>query len=104
MGPLRPHQGRQLTAYHRDKVSPTVFADSVPAVLANLREGGEYQINIKAEKNHIIHTITPADTGVKTALGDFTDGDNNYASGTIGFRAIGNEKFSVDDLWLRPKN
>lgn len=102
-GPEGQIANRFLTyIVHDNKVSPTVFDDSVPAVLANLRGGGEYQINIKAVKNHIIHTITPADTGVKTSLGDFRDGDNNFSSGTIGFRTVGKERFSVDDLWVRP--
>ena len=49
-----------------------------------------------------LHTITPAETGVLTNLGDYSDPDNTFPSGSIGFRTLGIEKFSVDDLFIRP--
>jgi hypothetical protein len=101
-GPEGQYANRFLTyVVHGNKVSPTDFKNSVP-VIANLKAGSQYQINIKVEKNHIVHTITPAETGVLINLGDDTDAENNFPTGSIGFRAFGIEKFSVDDLFIRP--
>jgi hypothetical protein len=101
-GPEGQYANRFLTyVVHGNKVSPTDFKNSVP-VIANLKAGGQYEINIKVEKNHIVHTITPAETGVLINLGDDTDAENNFPTGSIGFRAFGIEKFSVDDLYVRP--
>ncbi len=101
-GPEGQYANRFLTyVVHDNKVGPTDFRNSVP-VIANLKAGGQYEITIKAEKNHIIHTITPAETGVLINLGDDTDAENKFPTGSIGFRAFGIEKFSVDDLYVRP--
>jgi hypothetical protein len=101
-GPEGQYTNRFLTyEVHDNKISPTDFKDSVP-VIARLSAGGQYEIDIKAEKSRIIHTITPAETGVLTNLGDYSDPDNTFPSGSIGFRTFGIEKFSVDDLFIRP--
>jgi hypothetical protein len=101
-GPDGQYTNRFLTYIVRDnKISPTDFKSSVPLSL-KLSAGGQYEINIRAEKGRIIHTITPAETGVLTNLGDYSDPDNTFSSGSIGFRTFGGEKFSVDDLFIRP--
>jgi hypothetical protein len=101
-GPEGQYTNRFLTyAVHDNKVGPTDFKSSVP-VIVKLSAGGQYEINIRAEKGRIIHTITPAETGVLTNLGDYSDPDNTFTSGSIGFRTFGIEKFSVDDLFIRP--
>jgi len=101
-GPEGQYTNRFLTyVVHDNKIGPTDFKSSVP-VIVKLSAGGQYEINIKAEKGRIIHTITPAETGVLTNLGDYSDPDNTFTSGSIGFRSLGIEKFSVDDLFIRP--
>jgi hypothetical protein len=101
-GPEGQIPNRFLTyEVHDNKISPTDFKSSVP-VIVKLAAGGQYEINIKAEKGRMVHTITPADTGVLTNLGDYSDPDNTYTSGSVGFRTFGIEKFSVDDLFIRP--
>jgi hypothetical protein len=67
-----------------------------------LKDGGEYDVEITADGNRISHTITPADTGDPVKLDVFADSNNTFAYGSFGFRTIGVEKFSVDDLYLRP--
>ena len=101
-GPEGQYTNRFLTyVVHDNKIGPTDFKSSVP-VIVKLSAGGQYQINIRAEKGRIIHTITPAETGMLTNLGDYSDPDNTFPSGSIGFRTFGIEKFSVDDLSIRP--
>ena len=101
-GPEGQYSNRFLTyEVHDNKISPTDFKSSVP-VIVKLAAGGQYEIHIRAENGRIIHTITPAETGVLTNLGDYSDPDNSYPSGSIGFRTFGIEKFSVDDLFIRP--
>jgi len=101
-GPEGQIPNRFLTyEVHDNKISPTDFKSSVP-VIVKLAAGGQYEINIKAENGRIVHTITPADTGVLTNLGDYSDPDNTFTSGSVGFRTFGIEKFSVDDLFIRP--
>ena len=101
-GPEGQYTNRFLTyVVHDNRVSPTDFKSSVP-VISKLSAGGQYEIDIRAEKGRIIHTITPADTGVLTNLGDYSDPDSTFTSGSIGFRTFGIEKFSVDDLFIRP--
>ena len=101
-GPEGQYANRFLTyIVHDNKVSPTDFKSSIP-VIVKLTAGGQYEIDIKAEKNRITHTITPSETGVLTNLGEYTDGEDIFPAGSIGFRTIGIEKFSVDDLFIRP--
>ena len=88
---------------HNNKVTPTIFQDSV-ALIEKPEANGQYQITVTVNKNHITHTIESAQTGDKFNLGDFTDEGNTFVSGSFGFRTIGGEKFSVDDLYVRPPN
>jgi hypothetical protein len=53
--------------------------------------------------NLIEHSITPAKTGVKEALGVFKDPAATFTYGGIGFRTVEAEKFWVDDLFVQPR-
>jgi hypothetical protein len=64
--------------------------------------GDEYKIIITVTQNRIEHKIAPADTGLVHILGVFEDLSSLFPSGTIGFRTVGPEIFSVDDLSLIP--
>lgn len=78
---------------------------SIP-VTTKLTAGGEYTINITARKNEITHSINSADDPSADSLGDplgyFKDEDSTYMIGGIGFRTVGSERFSVDELYVRP--
>jgi hypothetical protein len=101
-GPDGIYKNRFITYVVQDgKVNPSIFNLSTP-VIVELKAGGQYQIDIKAEGNNITHTITPADTGDEVNLGLFSDPNSTYTFGGFGFRTVGIEKFSVDDLFARP--
>ncbi len=65
--------------------------------------GGEYQINVEVKDDVITHTITPAATGKTENLGVFKDPQRTFLLGNIGFRTIGAERFSIDDLYIEPR-
>lgn len=68
-----------------------------------LKEGRNYHLEIKVEKNKITHKLEDTDgTGEEIPLGVFVDTSNAYPHGSVGFVALGSQKFSVDDLWVRP--
>ncbi len=100
-GPQGKYPNRFLTYVVRDGVIDPKSERSTE-VIAELKAGRQYQIDLKAEGNKITHTVTPADTGVETKLREFVDPDNNFPRGGIGFRTVTGEKFSVDDLFARP--
>jgi hypothetical protein len=83
------------------------FDPAKPARSDNLIErltpGGQYQLVIKATGNKIEHEIRPANTGKTTQLGFFEDKDSTFLIGGIGFRTVASEKFSIDDLFVRPR-
>lgn len=84
------------------KFDPTNPVQSVP-VITNLAAKGEYQIEIHGAKDVIEHTITPAATGKPEPLGVFQDKDSTYLYGGIGFRSVGAEQFSIDELYVQPR-
>ena len=86
-----------------DDFSVTVVKSKIPTTEA-LKAGVQYYIHIKAEQNHITHTINNPETGTDIPLGDYTDPADTFHSGSIGFRAIDVERFSIDDLFVRPPN
>jgi serine/threonine protein kinase len=84
--------------------------NAVP-VIPHLVTGGEYQIHITVQGNKITHDITVAKTlpqyiddeqGNRWALGVFVDSANTYPAGGIGFLTLHTEKYSLDDLFVRP--
>ncbi|HXF39976.1 MAG TPA: hypothetical protein VN687_09705, partial [Blastocatellia bacterium] len=67
-----------------------------------LESGGEYNIDIKVEGNKFTHTIKDEQTGKEFALAAFTDLQNSFPAGAVGFRSVAIEKFSVNTLYVRP--
>jgi PEGA domain len=72
-------------------------------LIEHLIAGGQYRIVIKATGNRIEHEITPATTGKAMQLGFFDDPNNTFRLGGIGFRTVGLERFSIDDLFVQPR-
>jgi hypothetical protein len=78
------------------------------AVVVHLVSGGEYQINIEAKGDRILHRIKADktnpefedDLGEQRQLG--LSVDNTYSAGSIGFRTFAGEKFIVSALFVRP--
>ena len=96
------YPGRFLTYVVRDgKFDPSKpnQSDSVPV---DLKAGSEFAIHIEGAQNVITQTITPATTGETINLGAFKDPDNTLPYGGIGFRTVGKERFSIDDLFVGP--
>ena len=103
-GPDGQSRNRFLTyIVHDNKLDPAIPKDSTP-LTEKPEINGQYQITVIVKGNQITHKIESAQSGNATNLGDFTDQENSFASGTVGFRTIGGEKFSVDDLYIRPPN
>lgn len=101
-GPDAPIPNSFLTYIVRDgKLDPSKPDDSVP-LLFRLEAGGEYSIEITAAKNQIENFITPTTSGRRFPTGVFKDNDNSFPYGTIGFRTVGSERFSVSELFVRP--
>ncbi|HEX8845891.1 MAG TPA: serine/threonine-protein kinase [Pyrinomonadaceae bacterium] len=101
-GPGGNYPNRFITyVVQNGKFNPSSFYSSIPFPV-ELKSGEQYQIDIKAEGNKITHTITPAETGEEVNLGLFSDENKTFAFGGIGFRTVGIEKFSIDDLYVRP--
>ena len=73
------------------------------AIIARVVAGGQYEIHISAIGNLINHTITSAETGKPENLGSFPDPDSTFLLGGIGFRNVGREKFSIDELVVKPR-
>jgi TIR domain len=68
-----------------------------------LKEGRSYHVEIRMEQYKISTRIGDTDgTGGEEELGVFVDTNNSHPHGSVGFMALGNQNFSVDDLWIRP--
>jgi hypothetical protein len=101
-GPEGQFPNRFLTYVVRDgKFDPAKPDDDVPLTF-NLESQGQYEVEINAVGNVIEQSITSAKTGRKSPIGVFKDKDNYFPIGSIGFRTVGAEKFSVDELFVRP--
>jgi hypothetical protein len=101
-GPGAAIPNRFLTYVVRDdKFDPSNPDDSVPLIFA-LEAGGEYSVEITAIANVISHKITSARTGRDFPTGEFKDNDSTFLFGDIGFRTVGSERFSVDEVYVRP--
>ena len=72
-------------------------------MLTEIKAGGQYEIDIQAKGKTFEHEIKPADTGKSEVLGFFEDKDNLFPYGGVGFRTVAAEKFSIDDLFVRPR-
>ncbi len=100
-GPAGKYPNRFLT-YTVSQGQINLKSERSNEVIAELKAGSQYQVDIRAEKNKITHTLTPAETGVETKLHEFVDPHNSFPRGSFGFRTVAGEKFSVDDLFARP--
>lgn len=72
-------------------------------VITNVTTGGQYQIEITGKQDVIEHTITPTETGRPENLSVFQDPNKTYLYGGIGYRNVGPEQFSVDELFVQPR-
>jgi hypothetical protein len=73
-------------------------------------KGDEYTVSIEAKKNAINHSITPSVmnakdkklglAGDKITLGTYTDPNSSFLYGGFGFRSVGKEIFSVDEVYV----
>jgi hypothetical protein len=72
-------------------------------VIARLTAEGQYQIVITATGNRIEHQIIPAESGKAENLGFFEDPNSTFLLGGIGFRTVASEKFSIDELVIKPR-
>lgn len=101
-GPKGLFPNRFSTYVVKDGVfDPTNPVQSVP-VITNLTVGGQYQIEIRGTKDVIEHTVTPTETGRPEPLGVFQDPNKTFLYGGIGFRSVGPEQFSIDELYVQP--
>jgi hypothetical protein len=85
-----------------NKFDPQKPVSSFP-VLETLMAGGQYIIEISVLRDKIEHKITPSATGVAVQVSVFTDTNNLFPVGSIGFRTIANESFSIDDIIVQPR-
>lgn len=102
-GPKGRYPNSFVTYVIRDgKFDVANFADSAPVVV-DLKQGGEYEIDITFVNNVVEHTIIPAATGQRVNLGAWKDTNSLFYYGGFGFRNIAGEKFSIDDLVVQPR-
>ena len=102
-GPRGNSPAQFITYVVKDgKFNPSDYANAVD-VVTDLKSDAQYEVHIKATKNEIWHTIVPAQTGAEENLGYFKDPGNFFPYGSIGFRSIASERFSVDDLFVQPR-
>jgi hypothetical protein len=99
-GPKGAYSGRFRAYIVRDGKLDLADAISAVPIPTKLKEGGHYQIKISAVGNKIYHNII-SDTGVEEKLGIFEDTNNTFPIGGIGFRTVGTERFSIDDLFVQ---
>lgn len=102
-GPEGQYKNRFVTYIVRDgKIDPR--SEQTTDVVAELKEGQFYEIDIVAEGNMITTTMTPDATGEKVMLGSLIDSEATHPRGSFGFLTVQGEKFSVDDFFIRPPN
>jgi PEGA domain-containing protein len=102
-GPQGFAPGRFLTYVVLDGKLDTKQPVNSEPVITKLEAGGQYQIMISATGNKIEHKISSAATGKETNLGFFEDAKYYFPYGNIGFRTVGSESFSIDELYVHPR-
>jgi PEGA domain-containing protein len=94
--------GQFITYVIRDgRFEPSDYASAVDVSL-DLKADAQFDVHIKGTRNEIWHTITPAETGKPENLGYFKDPHSTFSYGGVGFRTVGAEKFSIDEIFVRP--
>jgi TIR domain len=103
-GPDGPEYANRFISYTmRDGKRDPKSLNYVNLMPDLLKEGRNYHVEIKVEKNKITSKLEDTDgTAEDIQLGVFVDTSNTHPHGSVGFMALGNQKFSVDDLWVRP--
>ncbi len=101
-GPDGRFPNRFLTYVVRDGKFDPAKPDDAVSLVFDLESGGQYEVIIKANGNVIEHAITSSKTGKQSPIGAFKDPDNYFPIGGIGFRTVGAEKFSVDEIFVQP--
>lgn len=82
------------------KFDPYNHVDSVPA-LDGVQAGNYYDIVVTSKSGAIETRVISADNGKETKL-PFRDPKDIFPSGSIGFRTVGSEKFSIDEVNVKP--
>jgi len=83
------------------KFDPKNHFNSAPA-LVKVREAGQYDVEVTANAGLIESKIISADDGQEIKLISFKDPNDTFPSGSIGFRTVGSESFSIDELNVAP--
>lgn len=87
---------------HGNKLDPKKYFSSLPMEIVQLTTGGQYDVEITANKNMIEQTITNDDSGKQVTLPPFQDPNNTFPYGSVGFRSVGSEQFSIAELHVIP--
>jgi hypothetical protein len=102
-GPKGIFPNRFLTyIVHDGKLEPNNPDGSV-AITTVIKDNSQYDVHVEVKGSRVFTQITPGETGKAENLGFFDDPKNTYTYGGIGFRTVGPERFSVDDLFVQPK-
>lgn len=75
---------------------------SISPIITPLKAGGQYTITVKATGNKIEQYIISADKGESVPLA-FFDNASEFELGGIGFRTVRSERYSIDELYVRPQ-
>ena len=96
-----------------NKFAAKSYSDAAyPALAGRLVAGAHYEIIVTAEGNQIKNCISPVreeegdaalpETEEAPSLGVFVDKDDWFTRGSIGFRTVGSEQFSIGPLYAYP--
>lgn len=113
-GPKGLFPNKFLTYIVRDnQFDPKKPIDVPVTVVVSAKKGDSYTVRIEATENIINHVIIPSAlnqedkkrglAGEDVNLSSFTDQKRTFAYGGVGFRTIGAETFSVDEVYVKAK-
>ena len=102
-GPQDRIPNRFLTYIVRDGKFDPMTPDESFSLIEPLTPDGQYEIDVIATKNRIVHSIKSAATGKSEPVGVFEDRNNVFHYGGVGFRSVGSERFSIDDFFVQPR-
>ncbi|MEP7340459.1 MAG: toll/interleukin-1 receptor domain-containing protein [Acidobacteriota bacterium] len=113
-GSQMPELGFYFYIVRNNKFDPNNHQGFFPRDFAKyLSKGVEFDVLVKVTGQHIENYITLAivgledkplidDVGKQLLLGQVDDSNRYFAKGSIGFRTIGAEQFSVDSIYVNP--
>lgn len=107
-GPKGMHPNKFVTYLVRGDKMKEVWTRR--EIVPPLQEGGLYTISIKVVENNFSHYIhiddVPTDKllqeGFRHDLDTYTDDEDTFPRGSVGFRSFAGEKFAVADLLIHP--